>query len=263
MSIFQRLFRIFQSEAHSAVDKFEDPIKLTEQGIRDLKNDLQESMASLAQVKAIAIRQRKDAEDQKKLAGDYERKAMLLLQQGQRGEVVPTEADRLATAALEKKEEAVQRATTLSNDFTKQEQLANQLESKVKKLKNKIGHYEAELTTLRARAKTADSMEKINRQLSNVDTSGTIAMLEKMKEKVTEQEALAEAYGDMADGATSIDEEIDKAIGSPTAVKAQDSLTELKKRMGLPAGEPADGGAGASGGTAAASGGTADGDGAA
>ncbi len=261
MSIFQRLFRIFQSEAHSAVDKFEDPIKLTEQGIRDLKKDLQESMASLAQVKAIAIRQRKDAEDQKKLAGDYERKAMLLLQQGQRGEVVGEEADRLATAALEKKEEAVQRATSLSSDFTKQEQLANQLESKVKKLKNQIGHYEAELTTLRARSKTADSMEKINRQLANVDTSGTIAMLEKMKEKVTEQEALAEAYGDMADGATSIDEEIDKAIGSPSAAKAQDSLAELKKRMGLTAGEQAASGAATGGG--APSGDAAGGEGAA
>jgi len=37
MNIFKRLFKIGQAEAHSAVDKLEDPIKLTEQGIRDLK----------------------------------------------------------------------------------------------------------------------------------------------------------------------------------------------------------------------------------
>ncbi len=37
MSLFKRLFRVSQAEAHAIVDKFEDPIKMTEQGIRDLK----------------------------------------------------------------------------------------------------------------------------------------------------------------------------------------------------------------------------------
>jgi len=46
MSLFKRLFRVSQAEAHAIVDKFEDPIKMTEQGIRDLKKDLQASMTS-------------------------------------------------------------------------------------------------------------------------------------------------------------------------------------------------------------------------
>ena len=75
MSIFKRIFRVGQAHAHSAVDKMEDPIKLTEQGIRDLKKDLQGAMTSLAEVKGIAIRTRKDAGNKKKLAADYERKA--------------------------------------------------------------------------------------------------------------------------------------------------------------------------------------------
>ena len=37
MSVFKRLFRIGKAEANSIVDQLEDPIKLTEQGIRDLK----------------------------------------------------------------------------------------------------------------------------------------------------------------------------------------------------------------------------------
>ena len=40
MSIFKRFFKVTQAEAHAVMDKFEDPIKMTEQGIRDLKNDL-------------------------------------------------------------------------------------------------------------------------------------------------------------------------------------------------------------------------------
>ena len=40
MNILRRLFTIGKAEANSAVDKLEDPIKMTEQGIRDLKEDL-------------------------------------------------------------------------------------------------------------------------------------------------------------------------------------------------------------------------------
>mgnify|MGYP001493103567 CR=1 FL=1 len=41
MSIFRRIFKLIQSESHSVVDNLEDPVKLTEQGIRDLKKDYQ------------------------------------------------------------------------------------------------------------------------------------------------------------------------------------------------------------------------------
>ena len=56
MSVFKRIFKVTQSETHALVDKIEDPIKMTEQGIRDLKKDLQQAMTSLAEVKATAIR---------------------------------------------------------------------------------------------------------------------------------------------------------------------------------------------------------------
>ena len=51
MSIFQRLFSVGKSEVNAAIDKMEDPIKMTEQGIRDLKKDLNAAMTSLAEVK--------------------------------------------------------------------------------------------------------------------------------------------------------------------------------------------------------------------
>ena len=234
--IFRRIFKMMQSEAHSAIDKLEDPIKMTEQGIRDLKQDLNAAMASLAQVKALAIRMRKDSEDQKKLASDYERKAMLLLQKGQSGEVAAEEADRLASEALTRKEEAIQKATTFNNDYEKQQKMSDQLQVKVEKLKRTISKYDNDLVTLRARARTAQSMRKINQQLANVDSSSTLQMLEKMKEKVTEEETLAEAYGELGDVGGNIDEEIDKVLASPSADKAKDSLAELKKKMGITAG---------------------------
>ena len=234
-SIFQRIFKVTQSEAHASMDKFEDPIKMSEQGVRDLKKSLQASMVSLAQVKSLAIRLQKETGDHKKRAADYERKAMLLLKRMQGGEMEGAEAERLATEALSKKEEALQRHTTVSGEQQAQQRMADQLQMKVEELKRQIGKYENEIITLRARARTASSMRKINQQLAGADASGTIAMLEKMKNKVQEEESLAEAYGQLSDVGGTIDEDIDKALALPSTAATSDSLAELKKKMGLSA----------------------------
>ena len=60
MGIFSRLFKIGQAEAHNVIDKLEDPIKLTEQGIRDLKKNLDQSLQAFAEVKALAIRSKRE-----------------------------------------------------------------------------------------------------------------------------------------------------------------------------------------------------------
>lgn len=235
MSIFSRLFKIGQAEAHSVVDKFEDPIKLTEQGIRDLKKDLQGAMTSLAEVKGIAIRTRKEANDKKKIATDYERKAMLLLQKMQSGALDASEAERLATEALSKKEEYANEALRISKEADRHEQMANQLQSNVTKIKSSISTYDNDLVTLKARAKTASSTKKINQQLSKIDSSGTIAMLEKMKAKVEEDESLAIAYGEIVSPDKTVDDEIASALKTGQQIETGPSaqLLELKKKMGM------------------------------
>ena len=231
MGVFQRIFRVGQAEVHAAIDKLEDPIRLTEQGIRDLKKDLSNAMTSLAEVKGQGIRLRKQASDSKKAAADYERKAMALLQRAQKNDIDPAEADRLAGEALARKEENVSRAATLSQNAQQQEEMAAQLQTQVDKLKSSIAGYENDLVTLRARARTAAATKKINKQLAKVDSNGTLAMLERMKERVEEDESLSQAYGEVADASKSVDEEIDAALQekSPGA----DKLAELKSKMGI------------------------------
>ena len=214
--IFNRLFKAGEAEAHSLVDKLEDPIKMSEQAVRDLRKDLQESLKSLAEVKSLAIRMSKDADDAKRLAGDYERKAMLLLQKGQSGDVEAGEAERLAMEALSRKEEAAARALQTTQQAQTQNQMVANLQNNVNDLKSKVASYENDLVMLKA-----------------VDTKGTVALLERMKDKVSEEEALSQAYGEMADSGSSIDDEIDKALLSGGPSKAEDSLAQLKSKMGI------------------------------
>ena len=233
MGIFSRLFKVGQAQAHAAVDKLEDPIKFTEQGIRDLKTDLQNAMTGLAEVKGVSIRLTKEAEDAKRQSDEYERKAMLLLQRFKDGQLDQAQAERLATEALNQKELVSQRATKLGQDAEQQQRLATQLQDKVQQLKTTVTTYEQELITLRGRAKTAESTKKINQHLAQVDSSSTIAMLERMKRKVEEDEALAQAYGEVGQPGTSVDAEINKALGSGQPSQAQDQLQAMKARLGI------------------------------
>ena len=235
MSIFKRIFGIASAEANAAIDKIEDPVKMTEQGIRDLKKDLDASLRSLAEVKAVAIRTRKELEAAKSSAKDYEGKAVLLLKRAETGQIDPADADRLATEALSKKEQAMERAGVNQKSLATQEANVAKMEQNVQRLKSQISQWENELKTLKARAKVSAASQKLNKQLANIDSSSTVGMLERMKEKVDQQEALAESYGDMADMTKSVDDEIDKALlgtgGTGGSSGGSDALAALKAKL--------------------------------
>jgi len=233
--LFQRLFSLSSSEAHSIIDKLEDPVKMTEQGIRDMKKDLTVAMENFAEVKATALRAQRDMEKAKNSGIDWERKAMALLQQGQTEKLEKGNAERLAMEALSRKEESNKQLIVAKNAYETQNQAVLTLQKNIDSLKSNIQQYENELVTLKARSRTAAATSKINRQLAKVDSNGTISMLERMKEKVEEEETLALAYGDMAKIDTSVEDEINQALLSESSGENIQSkeLAQLKAKMGL------------------------------
>jgi phage shock protein A len=56
-------------------------------------------------------------------------------------------------------------------------------------------------------------------------------MLEKMKNKVQEEESLAAAYGEIAAVETSIDDEINTALSDTRQIEATDQLAALKAKL--------------------------------
>ena len=245
MSFFKRLFNIGQSEVNNVLDKLEDPIKMTEQGIRDLKGDLNGSLQGLAELKALAIRAKRDHQKASEHAKSYEQKAVLLLQRAQDGQMSASDADRLASEMLSKKEQAQLEAKRLAKEVQQHEASVSKMSQNINTLKSKVGTYENELRSLKARSKVSNATKKINKQLSQIDASGTISMLERMKDKVAEQEALAESYSEIAFENKSVDDEVELALGTSTSSSA---LLELKAKMGLaenagPSSEGSQGGA--------------------
>ena len=128
----------------------------------------------------------------------------------------------------------------MATEVQKLEGMTSQMEGNVQNLKSQISKWENELQTLKARAQVSQATRKVNQQLANVDSSGTISMLERMRDKVQAEESLAEAYGEIAQVETSVDAEIDAALGSTNpVVTASASLEDLKSRMGQAKVEPA------------------------
>jgi phage shock protein A len=230
MSLFKRLFTLGKAEANSVVDLLEDPIKMTEQGIREMKKDLENCLKALAEIKALEIRSRNEMNTEKEKAVDYEKKAMLLLQRAESGQIAAEEADRLASEALNKKEECNTHVERASKEQVRLEESVSKLGVNVKTLRTKISSWENELKTLKARVKVASATKNINKQMAAIDSSDTISMLERMKEKVEQEEALADAYGSIANESKSLEDEIDNAIGDAEGTTS-DRLAALKAKM--------------------------------
>lgn len=232
MNIFKRLFNVGKAEAHSVIDKMENPIKMTEQGIKEMKLDLTKALEGLAQVKALLIRSKNEKEIFETKAKDYQNKAMLILKKVEKGDLSSEDGDRLAAQALVKKSENDENIRRTASEVEKLSASVSKLETNVNTLKSNISKWENELRTLKARVKVSNATKNLNKQMASIDSSSTVSMLEKMKEKVAEEESLAEAYGDIASETKSIDEEIDKVLDS-TSTNAESDLDALKKKMGL------------------------------
>lgn len=230
MGIFKRLFKIGQAEAHAQVDKLEDPVKMTEQGIRDLKQQLNKSIEALAQVKALAIRTKNETNSYKEQSKMYENKAIELVKRAQNGALEPAEADRLATAALQKKEQSINNYKLSAANYQKYNAQVQKLEASIKQLKSNISKWENEAKMLKARAKVSEATKNVNKQLAGIDSTSTVSMLERMKEKIESQEALSESYGELALENKSLEDEIDSVL-EETSTDGTDALAALKAKL--------------------------------
>ncbi|SHE51151.1 PspA/IM30 family protein [Chryseobacterium vrystaatense] len=230
MNIFKRLFRIGKAEIHSVIDGFEDPINLTEQGIRDMKEQLGKSIEALAQLKALAIRKKNEAESEEQTAKDYYNKAIVIVQKAEKGEVETVEADRLAKEALKRQTSAQENSLVLQKEHEKLYTECEKMQGNISHLKSSIAKWENELKTLKARVQVSEATKDINQKMTQMDTGSTVSMLEKLKERVVQQEALAEAYSDISKAGKTIDEEIDAMVKN-NDTEAEEALNRLKETL--------------------------------
>ncbi len=80
--------------------------------------------------------------------------------------------------------------------------------------------------------KVSKATEQVNKQLAELDNNGTIAMLQRMKAKAEDQEALAKAYGELARGKNSLKDELNSLLKDDSFSIEQD-LQAIKEKLGI------------------------------
>jgi len=232
MNIFKRLFRIGQAEIHAAVDKMEDPVKMTEQGLRELRQDLADATEAYAQVKALAIRTENDQAHCLQESTTYAEKAILIMQKAQAGQVDMVKAEQLAREALSLRRRFYSESEELGLQVVALQQSSREMLRNTEILKENMEKWEKELRTLKAKAKVSKATEQVNKQLAQLDTNGTVAMLERMKAKVEDQEALSKAYGEIARDKNSLKDELNSIL-KDDSLSIEKDLKAIKDKLGI------------------------------
>ena len=232
MNIFKRLFRIGQTEIHAVLDGVEDPVQITEIGIVEMKENLTLTLESLAKVKAMIIRAKNEKEKKRSEAQDYGNKAVLLISKAQNGDIDIAQAERLAKEALLRKEQLISEINELDVQRIEHENIASDIQKNIEILKFNITKWENELKTLKAKIRISKVTQEVNKQMAQIDSDSTLNMLERIKEKIAEEDALSQAYAALNKCNLSVDDEIDIAIGA-NEQNVDSELNEIKRKLGM------------------------------
>lgn len=227
MGLFSRLGTLIRSNINELINKAEDPEKMLNQVLVDMKSQLVEAKKQVAVAIADEKRLKKQYEQEAAKAAEWERKAMLAVRAGDDG---------LARAALARKTEHDDVSETLRQQWEAQKQSVEQLKGALRGLDNKIEEAKRKRNILVSRQKRAEAQRTINETLSNINSTSAFDTFERMSDRVTQLEAEAEAVSELGGALPeSTLESQFKALEASTSV--DDDLSALKEKMALQAAE--------------------------
>ncbi|MEJ8544555.1 PspA/IM30 family protein [Brevibacillus borstelensis] len=218
MSIFKRLRDLTMSNLYALIEKAEDPIKMTDQYLRDMQEDLAEAEKAVAAQIVL----------EKKFKQLYEEQEALVKKRDEQAHVAAQAKNiDLARRALEEKKAAEQKMAEYKTSYEQNKAAADTLREKLEEMRKQITELKNKRETLAARVNAAKAQKQINQSMSGFDSSTAMAGLKRMEEKAMQLEAEAEASGELYKKGTSLDEEIAKLSKDQ---QVEDELAALMKK---------------------------------
>lgn len=146
MGIFNRLNRVIKSNLNALIDQAEDPDKLIGQTVADMKSALGRARSELVAALGSAKRLEKKQEELEREAADWERKALLALEQ---------DDEDLAREALRRKARALAEAERTRTRAAEQATTADAMRSQLERIEAKLDDLKARQKTLAAQVRQA------------------------------------------------------------------------------------------------------------
>ena len=225
-NILERFNTIIKSNINALLDKADDPAKMIDQYLLDLRESLAEVKKETAGVMAEEARCRRAYEENQRDVEKYEGLAKRALSAG-------SEED--AKVFLAKKLELETKGADLKKIYDTARENADKMRQMHDKLVGDINSLETRKAAVKAKVAVAKTQEKVNEITSGAEkASGTMEAFERMEAKADQMldqaNAMTELNAKKNDTAESLADKYEKA-GSTAEV--DDALAKLKAEMGL------------------------------
>ena len=224
MGLFSRLGALIKSNLNDLISKAEDPEKMLNQVLVDMKTQLVEAKKQVAVAIGDEKRLKKQWDEQLLQAKEWERKAMLAVQAGD---------DELAKEALTRAKEHEELSAQFEGQWVHQKDAVDKLKSQLRVLNNKIEEAKRKRNILIARQKRAEAQKTIQTTMAGLSDTSAFDTFDRMAEKIEAIEAEAEANNELAGELQG--DSLSQRFKALEAKKtpADMALAELKAKMGL------------------------------
>ena len=223
MGIFDRISALFRSNINDLISRAENPEKMLNQLILDMKSQLAKAKQEAASAIADEKRLHSEAEGLKKQAEDWERRAMLAVQEGN---------DDLASQALMRYNEALQGAQQLHETWLRHKTETEHLKGSLRQLHDKIEEAKRKKNILIARAKRAEAQQRIQETMAGMSDKSAFESFDRMAEKIEDIERKALAAAELQQEFSG-DELLSQFKALEYKGSTEQQLIELKAKMGL------------------------------
>ncbi|MFD2169076.1 PspA/IM30 family protein [Tumebacillus lipolyticus] len=220
MALFKRLRDLTMANINALLDKAEDPVKMLDQYLRDMEEDVQDAEIAVAKQIAVEKKLKQQYQEAEELATKREAQALQALEAGN---------EDLARRALVDKKAVTDKAADFKAQYESAKVTADGLRGKLGEMKDQLSEMKNKRDTLKARAEAAKAQKQINQTLSGIGTDNAAKGFSRMEEKVLQLEAEAEASQEMS-GSKSLDREFAELNKKDTSgIDAE--LEALKARL--------------------------------
>ena len=230
MNIFDRIAMLFRSNVNAVISEFEQPEKMLNQIILDMRSQLVKAKQQVAAAIADEKRLHDQTKQELKEAEDWERRAMLAVQQSQ---------DELAKQALMRRSEHMSRGDQLNLTWQAHKQETDRLKDSLRSLNDNIEEANRKKNLLLAKQRRADAQKRINETMSHISEKSAFEAFARMEEKIdaNERKVKANAEIDEEFSGDRLANDFKRLEAAGGAQSAEVLLIELKQKMGvLPAG---------------------------
>jgi len=226
MGIFSKLSTLIKSNINDLINRAEDPEKMLNQIILDMRDQLAKAKREVAAAIADEHKLRGQLEDEFKQAKEWENRAMLAVKEGR---------DDLAKQALMRHQEHAERAKQLDETWRAQSAETEKLRGSLRQLNEKIEEAKRKRNLLIAKQKRAQAQRKIHETMSGLSDTSAFEAFNRMADKIEETERKSIAAAAVNEDLTgdSLEDEFKalEAGGGSGAVEGR--LLEMKRQMGL------------------------------